>query len=671
MNISLNWLQDYVDIDLPTVELTELLTQTGLNFEGYVETGHDDTVLDLEVTSNRPDWLGHLGVARELAAATAKPFTPPSVTLPAATDDVNELTSVTVEAPALCPRYTARMIRNVKVGPSPEWLVKRLEAIGLRSINNIVDITNFVLMEYSQPLHSFDFDKLAGGKISVRNARKGETLLSIDETTCTLTEEMLVIADAEAPVAIAGIMGGLATEVSESTTTILLEAAQFDQLVTRKTSRTLGLFSDSNFRFERNVDPVAIDEASQRACAMICEIAGGELVGGMIDVWPQPWLAPVVELRPARTCKLLGVEVPTHRQIEILAALGLKCDQDGDMIRCEIPSFRSDLTREVDLIEEIARLFGYDQLPLEAAVSHPVRAMGTYERIRRRTLEAMTAAGFCESITFTFVDDDEAALFGVDAPVRVDPNVRRTNNALRPTILPSLAAACKKNQSLGNSDVHIFELASAFPPANTNSSDVPVAEITELAMLSTGDLRDLRGAIESLVSALCPNATLSVSPATAPGLDDAVSGEILLDGKPIGIIGRLGQAAAKRYGLEKAPAVAALQFGALVDATNLVRSATPLPKLPPITRDLSLILDEAVSCGEILAAIETVDQPLRQRVDYVTTYRGKQIPAGQKSLTLSLEFRSPTATLTRDQVQPQMDELIATFGEKFNATVRS
>ena len=670
MNISLNWLQDYVEIDLPTVELTELLTQTGLNFEGYVETAHDDTVLDLEVTSNRPDWLGHLGVARELAAATGKAFTPPAVTLPAASGDVNELTSVTVEAADLCPRYTARIIRNVKVGPSPQWLVKRLEAIGLRSINNIVDITNFVLMEYSQPLHCFDFDKLAGGKIIVRNARKGETLLSIDETTCELSEDMLVIADAENPVAIAGIMGGLATEVSESTTTILLEAAQFDQLVTRKTSRKLGLFSDSNFRFERNIDPVAIDEASQRACAMICEIAGGELVDGMIDVWQTPWVAPVVELRPARTCKLLGVEIPTHRQIEFFSALGLKCDQDGDVIRCEIPSFRADLMREVDLIEEIARLFGYDQLPLEGSVSHPVRAMGTYERIRRRTLEAMTAAGFCESITFTFIDDDEAALFGVDSPVRVDPNVRRTNNALRPTILPSLAAACKKNQSLGNSEVHMFELASAFPPA-TATGDVPVDETTELAMLSTGDLRDLRGAIESLASALCPEATLSVSPATAPGLDPAVCGEICLGGTPIGIIGRLGAAAVKHYGLSSAPAVAALKFAALVDATNLVRSATPLPKLPPITRDLSLILDEAVTCGDVLAAIDAVDQPLRVNVDYVTTYRGKQIPAGQKSLTLSLEFRSPTATLTRDQVQPQMDELIATLGQKFNATVRS
>ncbi|MBT3277823.1 MAG: phenylalanine--tRNA ligase subunit beta [Phycisphaerales bacterium] len=669
MNISLNWLQEYVDIDLPTEDLTELLTQTGLNFEGYVETDHDDTVLDLEVTSNRPDWLGHLGVARELAAATEKPFTLPTVTLPAGSDDVNDLTSVTVDAPALCPRYTARIIRNVKVGPSPEWLVKRLEAIGLRSVNNVVDITNFVLMEYSQPLHSFDYDKLAEGRIVVRNARKGETLVSIDETTCELNEEMLVIADANAPIAIAGIMGGLATEVSESTTTILLEAAQFDQLVTRKTSRKLGLFSDSNFRFERHVDPVALEEASRRACEMICDIAGGDMVEGLVDVWQRPWVAPVIELRPARVCKLLGVDIATHTQIEFLTALDIKCDQDGDVIRCEIPSFRADLEREVDLIEEIARLFGYDQLPLEGEVSHPVHAMGTYERIRRRTLEAMTAAGFCESITFTFVDDAEAALFGVDAPVRVDPNVRRTNNALRPSILPSLAAACKKNASLGNSDVHIFELASAFPPA-TNGSEVPVAEQTQLAMLSTGDLRDLRGGIESLVGALCPDATLEIVSAPAPGLDETISGEVRLNGAAIGAFGRLSQAATKYYNLDAAPAVATLWFAPLVEATNLVRSAHALPKLPPIVRDLSLILDEAVSYGDILGAIQAVDQPLRQSIDYVTTYRGKQIPKGQKSLTLTIEFRSPTATLTREQVQPQMDELITTLKDKFSADVR-
>jgi len=273
MNISLNWLTDYVDVSLPVKELGELLTRIGLNLEGVTETD-TDIVLDLEVTSNRPDCLGHLGVARELAAATGVEFRPPTIGDLPTSGVASELTSVEVVDPDLCPRYTARVLRNVKVGPSPNWLVERLDAVGLRSINNVVDATNYVLMEYSQPLHSFDYDKLAEHRIVVRRGKGGERMVSIDETTCTLDDSMLIIADAERPVAIAGVMGGLDTEVTEATTNVLIESAQFDPLSVRRTSRKLRLMSESNYRFERGVDPVGVDAASLRACQLILELAG-------------------------------------------------------------------------------------------------------------------------------------------------------------------------------------------------------------------------------------------------------------------------------------------------------------------------------------------------------------------------------------------------------------
>ena len=306
MNISLNWLTEYVDVSLPTAELGELFTRIGLNCEGITETA-SDIIFDLEVTSNRPDLLGHLGVARELATAIGAEFRPPQIKLPKTDGSVADLTSVEVLDPELCPRYTARVIRNVKIGPSPKWLVDYLEAIGMRSVNNVVDVTNFVLMEYSQPLHAFDYDKLTENRIVVRRAKKGETIVSIDETTCQLDDQMCVIADAEKPVAIAGVMGGLDTEVTEATTSLLIESAQFDQMTTRYTSRKLGIMSESNYRFERCIDSVAVDEASLRACVLICELTGGQLADGVVDVWAKPYNPPVVTLRPSRSDKLLGI----------------------------------------------------------------------------------------------------------------------------------------------------------------------------------------------------------------------------------------------------------------------------------------------------------------------------------------------------------------------------
>ncbi len=669
MNVSLNWLTDYVDISMPAAQLGELLTRIGLNLESITETS-TDLVLELEVTSNRPDLLGHIGVAREIAAATGAQLKLPELKRSAAAASAGKIadfTAVEVADTQLCPRYTARVIRGIKVGPSPSWIIERLEAVGLRSINNIVDITNYVMYEYSQPLHSFDYDKLVDGKIIVRTAKSGEILTAIDETKCKLDESMLVIADPAKPVAIAGIMGGLETEVTGSTVNLLIEAAQFDPLTIRRASRKLGLMSDSNYRFERGVDPVAIEVASMRACELIMKLAGGEIADGIVDIWAKPFAGPKVSLRPARTSKVLGMEVSPTRQVDILTRLELNPAATNGEIICTIPPHRADLRREADLIEEVARMEGYDKIPLGSRVSHSITSEGLIEQTRRVVGKALAAAGFDEAITITFVDQADAALFGFDKTVDVDAVSRRTNNALRPTVLPNLLRVAKTNQDLGNSDLYLFEISDVFAPAGQGG--LP-AEHIELGLLSTGDLRDLRGAIEAAMAEIDPACRIQATPDVIAGLAEGQSARLRVDGKIVGLIGQIDPKVQDHFDLEKPIAVGAMRFDALLARAGKTRQYQPLARTPSVQRDLSVIVDEQATWAELLEVIDGVDQPLRTAVEYVTTYRGKPIAPGRKSVTIALTYHRLDATLRNEEVDEQIGQLIDAFGEKLNAELR-
>ena len=669
MNVSLNWLTDYVDISMSAAQLGEMLTRIGLNLEEIVETD-TDVVLDVEVTSNRPDWLGHLGVAREIAAATGAAFRRPAIGKLPTSGKASDMTAVEVREPALCPRYTARVIRNVKVGPSPAWMVERLEAVGLRSINNVVDVTNYVLMEYSQPLHSFDYDKLTGHRIVVRRAAAGEMMVSIDQTKCLLDENMLVIADAEKAVAVAGIMGGLASEVTEATTNVLIEAAQFDPLTTRRTSRKLQIMSDSNYRFERGVDPVMLEEASLRACQLILDLAGGELAEGIVDVWAQPWRPRMVTLRPGRCDALLGKVTPPARQAEILAGLGLEPRMAGGDIVCNIPTHRADLGREVDLIEEIARVDGFDKIPVGAQVTHAVKGESLTHRTRRLIGETMMAAGFDETVTSTFLDAEEAELFGRADAVRVDTAVRKTNNALRTVLTPSLLRACKTNQDGGAAGASLFELASVFPPV---AGQTLPAEHAELGALTTDELRDLRGAMAAVVQRIDADAQLEVGrQVSLAGMADGTAATLVIDGTEVGAIGMVSQAALDYYGLaaERPIAAASLRFDVLLKRAGKVRTYQPVAKFPAVQRDLSVVVDEGVTWRQLAEAVGHLDQPLQVGMAYVTTYRGKQIPAGRKSVTMTLTYRSETGTLRSEEVDREVAEVVSALSQELAAELR-
>ncbi len=685
MKISLNWLTDYVNVSaMPAGELADVLTRIGLCCESIDETD-TDIVLDLEVTSNRPDCLGHIGVAREIAAALSLELKLSDLSaVPVCATGVEKLTGVEVLDPDLCPRYTARVVRGVKVGPSPSWMVERLEAVGLRSINNVVDVTNYVLMEFGQPLHAFDQKRLAEGRIIVRRGRPGEQIVSIDETRCTLTDEMLIIADAEKPVAIAGIMGGLESEVGDDTTDILIESAQFDPLTVRKAARSLSLMSESSYRFERGVDPVAVEAASLRACQLLIRIAGGELASGLIDVWAKPYESPEVTLRTERCRRLLGVDIDDAVQAEILVRLGLEAKLSDGEILCRIPSWRADLPREIDLIEEVARLHGYDKIPLCDEVTHPVVGDASGERLRREVRDVLAAAGFDEAITYTFTDDAESALFGFATGLHVDAKVRRTNNMLRPTLLGSLLRACKTNQDVGNEDVNLYELAAVFPPVvpvmsgvegsrverQGETGDLP-DEYTALGMVTQHDLPQLRGALEAVIKRLAPTAKIEIIPVPVAGLADGESASVHIAGQTVGFIGMVSQEVLDYYGLERPYAAAMVNFEILLGFAVTERSYTPLPKFPAVGRDLSLVVDEGITWGQLSGAIDSTDQPERESLQYVGTYRGKQVPDGKKSVTVSLTYRSDAGTLRGEQVDDMVAQVVASLGKQLGAELRS
>ena len=469
MKINMNWLEQYLPGPLDYLVAADALTHGGLPCENF-DVSSDDAVIDVEVTSNRSDCLSHLGVARELSALLNRNFHDVSPKAVESGTPASSVATVRIEAADLCPHYTARIIRNVKIGPSPAWMVRRLEAIGLRSINNVVDVTNYVLFEMGQPLHAFDLDTLSGSQIIVRRARQGEKLTSLDGKERELSEGMLVIADATRPAALAGVMGGRDTEVTAFTTNILLESARFDPLSIRKTARSLAMGSDSSYRFERGIDPQLPVRAALRAAQLILETAGGELLEGHIEAGASGWVPKVLTLRPERLKQVLGVDFPVEAVLDSLRRDHLQPQLRNENIECTVPSYRLDLNLEIDLVEEVARIIGYDKIPVRDEISirltPPDPDAAAVEVIR----STLIAAGYFESVTFSFVTDMLAADFvpadaSADMPLtRVDHSVRKADANLRPAFCP----ACSNRSGTTSRQAwpsHVFSKSA--PPSGT------------------------------------------------------------------------------------------------------------------------------------------------------------------------------------------------------------
>ncbi|MDZ4819565.1 MAG: phenylalanine--tRNA ligase subunit beta [Planctomycetota bacterium] len=675
MIVSWNWLRQYLDLDVSADEFAERVMLAGLNHESTTPVG-DDLAIDLEITSNRPDCLGHIGVAREASVLFGQPLKIPAAEPKTGATAVKSLASVQVTCPDLCPRYTARVIRGVKVAASPAWLADRLATVGIQRVNNIVDITNYVLMECGQPLHAFDLSHLTGSEIIVRRANAGEKLVAIDHQTYELTTDMCVIADKIRPVAIGGVMGGAETEVRDTTRDLLIEAALFDPMSIRSTARKLGLHSDSSYRFERGLDPQGVDYASRRACQLILEIAGGELASGVLDAGALPTAPAPVVLRLAQIKRILGIEIPLPTVRRILAALGniettTAKEKEPTAIAVVPPSWRRDLTREIDLIEEVARIHGYDKIPEDVSVPMAPSTRTTTDRVLSKVRTALVGAGLDEALTLSAVEEGPSEAFSpwTDAPALMAPTpVLRRADRLRRSLIPSLLLARRTNEGLANPRIELFETAKIYLP---RKEQLPLEDLM-LGLTSGAGLLEVKGVLEGFLDALHCNEQITALPFRHPLFKSARSVELQLNGERLGFLGELSDAGLKQFELRAPTTVAEVRIALLEQVARLVPISAELSPYPAVTRDLNLVVDESVRWADLAQTVRKCAGESLEQLNYRDTYRQvERLGAGKKSLLFSLILRGRSGTLTSAEADSTCETVVKQCTAAHGAQLRA
>ena len=672
MIVSWNWLKEYVKLDMPVETLTDRLMMAGLNLEEVADV-EGDMAIDLEVTSNRPDCLSHIGIAREVGVLFDRGVQLPPATPFAKGPATSSLTSVEIRALDLCPQYIARLVRNVKIAPSPGWMQRRLQTLGIRPINNVVDVSNYVLMECSQPLHAFDFDKLHGGRIIVRRAGRGETVTAIDQRQYELSPEMCIIADADRPVAVAGVMGGLDTEIGDATTNVLIETAEFVPMTVRNTARRLGLFSDSSYRFERGIDRQGLEWASRRCAQLILELAGGELCSGSVFAGEGPNAArePIL-LRLSQIPRILGIEIPEEAVVRILRALGLaaSASREGQTLSFVPPSWRRDLVREIDLIEEVARIHGYDKIPEEVLVPLEVSKTTSYDALCQRLSEVLIAAGFFEAVTMTFVSDDLAGLFRpwTEMPLlRVEHSSRQRENVLRQSLIPSLLECRRQNERHGTPNAQLFEIARVFLRAEPAR---PETQPNLLGFVSGKSFAEMKGIVDTLVERTRRDTRVMVRSADRPEFIPGRGCELVVGDRQLGWLGEIAEDVRQKLDLHDPVTAAEIDLAALEAIADFSPPCVPIPEYPGSERDLNFVLDEGVPWRELEDVVRDAAGPLLESVAFAGQYRGQQIPANKKSYVLHLNYRAPDRTLTTEEIDAAQQAVIAACSQKLAAALR-
>ncbi|MBI1347630.1 phenylalanine--tRNA ligase subunit beta [bacterium] len=675
MLVSWDWLKQYVALEMSVEELTDRLTMSGLNLEEYEAYGKD-WVIDLEVTSNRPDCLGHLGVAREIAVLYDQTLKIPAAQPVSCSSPAAKQIAVRIDAPELCSQYHARVIRGVKIGPSPAWMQQRLQAVGIACVNNVVDITNYVMLECAQPLHAFDLDRLHGAQIIVRPAKKGEKFKAINQKEYELSPEMCLIADAQRPVALAGVMGGFDSEISDRTTNVLIEAALFAPLSVRNTARKLDLHSPSSYRFERALDPQGPDYASRRCCELILELAGGELCEGVVSAGETPAPSgPEISLRFARFQKVLGIDIPAETAIGILQRLGLEQIGTATAERATFraPTWRRDLSREIDLIEEVARIYGYDHLSDDVAVPLCSSSKSQRERVVERIGETLTAVGFHEAMTAAFTSENEQQWFNPRpdvAALYVDHSSRRQENLLRRSLIPSLITCRRANERHGNFQAKLFEIAKVYLAADPDRIEHEV-EPWQIGLVTGQSYLELKGVTELLARRIQPHGQLTVRPCDLPQFTPGRGAEVLWNGVRWGWLGELDRSVCDAADLRDVVCVAELDLQLAERNADLVPRAQKLPEYPGMVRDLNFVLDEPVLWSDLEQAVRSAAGPLLEQVQFASQYRGKQLGADKKSYVVTLTFRAPDRTLTSDEVDAAQAAVVKACESSLQATLRA
>lgn len=679
MKISLDWLKDYVDVDIPLKSLIDRMTMIGLIPETWEERG-GDVIMDVETYANRPDTLGHLGMAREVAAMLGRPLKErawPLAELPVST---RELVDVQILDDDLCPRYCGLVVRGVKIGPSPDWLRRRVEAMGLNPVNNVVDVTNYVLFATGQPLHAFDLARVAGPRIIVRRAKKGERIALLDGRDIALTPDMLVIADEKKATAVAGVMGGRDSGVFDDTTDIFIESACFDPGSIRRTSRALEALTDASYRFERGADIGFAPQAARMAASLMAEF-GGRATKDLVDVHPRPRKPREITLRARRVADLLGADVAPAFIEKTLADLGFGLRSSAPGIwMVLVPSHRVDIEREADLIEEAARFYGYDRIP---TVLPPLRVLDPVQSAEpkmRRLAERLFHYGFDEVVNASFADPDmDGRLASGKTPVALRNPLSAKAAILRTTLLGGLLENAARNLNRGQESVHIFETGNVYRWAGETAT----AEDATLGLLSTGplgpahwkdrpaaaDLAHIKGALESVLESLrYDSAAFAVRP--HPLLDAEASLAVVVKGETLGWLGRLAAAPLDLYGL-KVPAFAAeIDLGRLFKIKPRPFEFAPLPKYPAVVRDLSFWVGRAAAYADIRQALAKLDVPWLEGFDVVDRYAGDKAPEGMVGLTLRFAYRSPKATLTAEDVDKSEGRILKALKAAFDVRLR-
>jgi phenylalanyl-tRNA synthetase beta chain len=639
-----------------------------------------DYILSFELTPNRPDCLCAIGIARDIAAITGSPLKRPEIKFREADTPATEKVTIGIADPDACPRYAARVIDKVKVGSSPWWIKQRLMASGMRSINNIVDITNYVMLEYGQPLHAFDYDNFGKPEVLVRRANKGEKFTTLDGIERELNEEVLLITDGEKPVAIGGIMGGEYSEVTEKTKTVLLESAHFNGRVIRRGRKFLNLTSESQDRFERGADPNIVPEALDRAAALIAKLAGGKVLSGRVDSYPTPIEPLELELRPARVNQILATDLSSPQMIDILNRLEFKVTP-GKSLTVTVPTFRPDVTREIDLVEEIARVYGYANIPTRMASGGDlVTKKVSSEEFTQQLREVIMGQGYFEAVANSIVDPKLVSLLspGTECIEILNP-VSEDLKWMRPDLLTGLLAIVKHNLNHRVGSIKLFEIGNTFLPSN---EELP-REKAKIGLALSGrdagenwtfhpgefSFYDLSGTIECIAG--LTDKHISYTPASSTVFTTGESFEIKLENETIGVCGKVDDMVLKAVGIKQDVYLAELDFESILSSRRGTIYYQPLPKYPSADRDIAVVVEERVIISDLMSSIRQAGGDFLKKVNLFDVYRGKQVGSGHKSVAFRLVFLDESKTLTDEYIDNVCKEIVYKLEKEHGAKLRA
>lgn len=640
--------------------------------------GLDDYVADFEITSNRADCFSVIGLARETAATFDRPFAVKEPVVKGCGGDINEHMSVEVIDTDLCPRYTARLVKNIKIEPSPAWLRARLHACGVRPINNIVDITNYVMLEYGQPMHAFDYSCLSNGKIVVRRARSGESIQTLDGQDHDLTDKMLAICDNDKPVAVAGVMGGANSEIEDDTTTVVFESACFHGATVRVTAKALGMRTEASGRFEKGLDPSLTMPAVQRACELVEMLGAGEVVDGVIDACAADLTPKTLPFEPDKMNALLGLDLSADEQKAYLERLEFRVE-DGKVI---IPSFRVDIARMCDLAEEVARMYGYDKIPTTLYAGEMVQGEYTPKQMAEQIVsQTCRSAGFDEAMSHSFISPKFYDMIGwaEDDPRRISTTILNPLgedfSIMRTTVLPSMLQSLAHNHAHRNPTASLFELGMIYTPVikdgKADASVLPHEEkVITLGSYGRLSFFQFKGVIEAICRELNVKDVQFMPETGNPSYHPGRCANILIGGEAVGVFGTVHPTVAARYGLSGEVLAAELPLDKLFAAIDPVKLYHPLPKFPASTRDIAVLVDDTVPAASMQAAIEKAAGSILEAVKLFDVYKGKGIPEGKKSVAYSLSMRAPDRTLTDEECDKAMKQALAALEKDFGAVLR-